>query len=133
MEALGAAGYAQYEISNFARKGFASRHNLKYWMGKEYLGFGASAASWLGGKRFTFLPDPEGYIAAINSGGELLSEVEDVSLYEQASEYVMLRMRTTRGMDARQYESRYQNSFEPLEKLLEGYDATHPSITSPKL
>ena len=121
VEALGAAGYAQYEISNFARKGFASRHNLKYWMGKEYLGFGASAASWLGGKRFTLLPDPEGYIAAINSGGELLSEVEDVSLYEQASEYVMLRMRTTRGMDARQYENRYQNSFEPLEKLLEGY------------
>ena len=91
------------------------------WMGEEYLGFGASAASWLGGKRFTLLPDAEGYIRAIDSGGELLSELEEVSLYEQASEYVMLRMRTARGMDPKEYSGRYQNSFEPLEKLLEGY------------
>ena len=121
VETLAAEGYVQYEISNFAKKGFASRHNLKYWMGEEYLGFGASAASWLGGRRFTLLPDPEGYINAIQSGGELLSELEEVSLYEQASEYVMLRMRTARGMDGKEYEGRYQNSFEPLEKLLEGY------------
>ena len=114
-------GFRQYEISNFARTGMESRHNLKYWMGDEYLGFGASAASWLGGKRFTVLPDVEGYIAAIHSGGEPMSELEEVSLYEQASEYVMLRMRTARGMDPKEYESRYQNSFEPLEKLMESY------------
>ncbi len=121
VDTLAAAGYAQYEISNFARQGYASRHNLKYWNQEEYLGFGASAASWLSGRRFTLMPDVEGYIAAIRSGGELVSELEDVSLYEQASEYVMLRMRTARGMDPEEYESRYHNSFEPLEKLMESY------------
>ena len=121
VDTLAAAGYVQYEISNFAKSGYASRHNLKYWMGEEYLGFGASAASWLGGKRFTVLPDAERYIAAIGSGGELMSELEEISLYEQASEYVMLRMRTARGMDPKEYETRYQNSFEPLEKLMESY------------
>ena len=121
VDTLARAGFVQYEISNFAQEGCASRHNLKYWMGEEYLGFGASAASWMGGRRFTILPDPEAYVRAVESGGELLSELEEVSLYEQASEYVMLRMRTRRGMDPREYETKYQNSFEPLEKLMQSY------------
>ncbi len=121
VDTLAAAGFVQYEISNFARSGYASRHNLKYWMGEEYLGFGASAASWQGGKRFTLLPDVEAYIRAIETGSELLSELEEVGLYEQASEYVMLRMRTARGMDPKEYETKYQNSFEPLEKLMQSY------------
>ena len=121
VDTLAREGFVQYEISNFAQAGYHSRHNLKYWMGEEYLGFGASAASWQGGKRFTLLPDAEAYIRAIGSGGELLSELEEVGLYEQASEYVMLRMRTARGMDPNEYETKYQNSFEPLEKLMQSY------------
>ncbi len=120
-EFLNAAGYIQYEISNFAQKGCEARHNLKYWLLDEYVGFGASAASFFGGRRFTCLPGIEAYIAAVESGGGLISELEDVSLYEQASEYVMLGLRTSRGIDGKEYESRYQNCFKPLEELLEGY------------
>jgi Coproporphyrinogen III oxidase and related Fe-S oxidoreductases len=120
-DALATAGYIQYEISNFAQKGFESRHNLKYWLLNEYVGFGASSASYIGGRRFTCIPDIDGYIAAVEGGGAIISELEDVSLYEQASEYIMLGMRTTRGIEAAEYESRYQNSFKPLEELLEGY------------
>jgi oxygen-independent coproporphyrinogen-3 oxidase len=118
---LAAAGYIQYEISNFAQRGFESKHNLKYWLLNEYVGFGASAASLFGGQRFTCTSDIDGYISAVKNGDSFLSELEDVSLYEQSSEYIMLGMRTTRGIEGREYESRYQNSFKPLEELLEGY------------
>ena len=62
VEILRAKGYRQYEISNFARKGMVSRHNMKYWQGGEYLGFGPDASSDFGGKRFTFVRDLMGYI-----------------------------------------------------------------------
>ncbi|NMA36704.1 MAG: radical SAM family heme chaperone HemW [Papillibacter sp.] len=121
VDALLNAGYLQYEISNFALKGFESKHNLKYWLLDEYLGFGASASSFMGGRRFTYINDIERYISAVSKGEGLISELEDVSLYEQSSEYIMLGMRTNKGIDSREYESRYQNSFKPLEELLEGY------------
>jgi oxygen-independent coproporphyrinogen-3 oxidase len=121
VDALAKAGYLQYEISNFAIKGYESKHNLKYWLLDEYLGFGASAASYMGGRRFTYIKDVERYISAVSDGEGLISELEDVSLYEQSSEYVMLGMRTLKGIDSRVYEGRYQNSFKPLEELLESY------------
>jgi oxygen-independent coproporphyrinogen-3 oxidase len=121
VDALAAEGYIQYEISNFAQKGYESRHNLKYWTLEEYAGFGASAASRMGGRRVTCITDIERYIAAGEGGGSLVSELEDVTVFEQASEYVMLGMRTARGIEAGEYESRYQNSFKPLRDLLESY------------
>lgn len=68
VERLAAAGYRQYEISNFARAGFQSRHNLKYWMGRPYIGFGPGAHSDFGGRRYSFIRDLEGYIAAVLEG-----------------------------------------------------------------
>ena len=121
VDTLAAAGYGQYEISNFARKGYASRHNLKYWLLEDYAGFGASAASCMGSRRYTFLRDVEGYIAAVENGADLLCESEEISLYEQAAEYVMLGLRTTRGIEAGEYERRYRASFASMEALLRGY------------
>ena len=118
---LSGAGYQQYEISNFARRGFPSRHNLKYWLLEDYLGVGASAASGIGSQRFTCLPDPEGYIRAVETGEGLLSEQEDISLQERAAEYVMLGLRTVRGIAAGEYEGRYRAPFAPLEALLQSY------------
>ena len=57
VEILRGKGYRQYEISNFARKGLYSRHNMKYWTGGEYLGFGPSASSDFAGKRFILIRD----------------------------------------------------------------------------
>jgi len=121
VDTLASAGYAQYEISNFARRGYASRHNLKYWQLKDYAGFGASAASLMNRRRYTCLPDAEAYISAVESGAPLLSEMEDISLYEQASEYIMLGLRTTSGISGRELEERWRVPFAPLEKLLQGY------------
>ena len=121
VDTLAGAGYAQYEISNFAQRGYASRHNLKYWQLEDYAGFGASAASCVGNQRFTFLRDPEGYIRAVEEGGNLLSEEELISPTEQAAEYVMLGLRTTRGISGAEYEKRYRCSFATLESLLQSY------------
>ena len=121
VDTLAGAGYIQYEISNFAQRGFASRHNLKYWLLEDYAGFGASAASSVGRQRFTFLPDAEAYIQAVETGGNLLSESETVTLGERAAEYVMLGLRTTRGIAAEEYERRFRSSFASLEALLQGY------------
>ena len=121
VDTLAAAGYVQYEISNFAKSGYASRHNLKYWLLEDYAGFGASAASNVGSQRFTFLKDVEGYIRAVETGENLICEEETVTAVEKAVEYVMLGLRTARGIEAGEYERRYRAPFAPLETLLLGY------------
>ena len=121
VDALADAGLAQYEISNFARRGFESKHNMKYWRMEEYAAFGASAASFLDGRRFSWVKSAEKYIEAVENGEELLDEMEEVSLYEQSSEYIMLGMRTALGISPAEYEQRYLASFKPLEQLMQSY------------
>ena len=89
------AGYRQYEISNFARPGRASRHNLKYWTMQEYLGFGPGAHSDFGGRRFAYARDLSAYIR----GEEHLSESACPAPREREEERVMLALRTTQGLD----------------------------------
>ena len=86
-------GFEQYEISNFAKKGFESQHNLKYWNCEEYLGFGPSAHSYFGGKRF-YVPDDIG--AFIKTSGSV-TEIEDVSP-NRLEEYIMLGLRLCKGI-----------------------------------
>ena len=69
-------GYRQYEISNFAQRGMASKHNLKYWTGEEYLGFGPDASSDFAGKRFSIVRDLKAYIDGIQHGGQVLRDVQ---------------------------------------------------------
>lgn len=116
-------GYAQYEISNFARRGLRSRHNLKYWTGGEYLGFGPAASSDFAGKRFTIAPDIHGYIDGVQNGGPVLSECQEIPQRERAGEYLMLRLRTSEGIEAQEYTKQYLLPFEPIEALLEEYRA----------
>ena len=87
VERLAAAGYRQYEISNFARAGFQSRHNLKYWMGRPYIGFGPGAHSDFGGRRYSFIRDLEGYIAAVLEGGTVIDESDLLPQRERGGEY----------------------------------------------
>jgi len=118
VERLRSAGFRQYEISNFARKGLYSRHNMKYWTGGEYLGFGPSASSDFAGKRFTLARDLHGYIKGIKEGGEVMDEVQDIPLRERAGEYLMLRLRTSTGIQAEEYERLFLLPFEPLREVL---------------
>ena len=118
VEKLRSSGFRQYEISNFARKGLYSRHNMKYWTGGEYLGFGPSASSDFAGKRFTLARDLHGYIKGIKEGGEVMEEVQDIPLRERAGEYLMLRLRTSTGINAEEYERLFLLPFEPLREVL---------------
>lgn len=93
---LAASGYAQYEISNFAKPGCESRHNLKYWTLSEYLGFGPGAHSDFDGRRFAAARDLDAFLA----GNVPFSEDAAVSPRERAAERVMLGLRLTRGLPA---------------------------------
>lgn len=117
VEYLRQNGYEQYEISNFARPGHASRHNLKYWTLGEYAGFGPGAYSDFGGVRYGYIRDLDRYIA-----GELvLAESEHIPVSEREMEYIMLRLRTTEGMNIREFENRFRRRFDPLGARLEVY------------
>ena len=121
VEILRSKGYRQYEISNFARKGMVSKHNMKYWMGGEYLGFGPDASSDFGGKRFTAVRDLLGYLDGIKSGGKVMAEVHEIPPRERAGEYLMTRLRTTAGIIGEDYERRFLLPFTPLENCLQKY------------
>ena len=121
VEILRERGFRQYEISNFARKGLYSRHNMKYWTGGEYLGFGPNASSDFAGRRFTIIRDLQGYIDGIRSGGEVLQDVEDIPIRERAGEYLMMRLRTSAGIVKEEYERQYLLPFGPIEEALEKY------------
>ena len=119
VEILRGKGYRQYEISNFARKGLYSRHNMKYWTGGEYLGFGPSASSDFAGKRYTMVRDLMGYITGIKTGGEVIEEMDEIPLRERAGEYLMLRLRTSTGIIREEYERKFLLPFDPIEDALE--------------
>ena len=121
VEILAQHGYRQYEISNFARKGQVSRHNLKYWTGGEYLGFGPDASSDFAGRRFAAVRDLHGYIDGIFSGGQVLREVQEVPNRERAGEYLMMRLRLTAGLEPQEYEQKFLLPFAPLERSLQRF------------
>ena len=121
IEILKKRGYRQYEISNFCRKGHVSRHNLKYWNGEEYLGFGPDAASDFGGRRFTAVRDVHAYIEGIRTGGMVLREIQDVPPRDRAGEYLMMRLRTAMGIEPDEYERKFLLPFAPLEAALETF------------
>ena len=116
--ALGEMGYEQYEISNFAKSGKESRHNLKYWRMEEYAGFGPGAHSDFGGVRYGYVRDIDSYIA----GRLVLSESENDSTLARDYEYVMLSLRTAAGIDRQTFEKRYRQRFQPMETLFEQYE-----------
>ena len=118
VDTLASYGYAQYEISNFAREGFESRHNLKYWLGGEYLGFGPDAASDFGGKRFTYVRDLAAYTDGMFRGAPVLRECETIPRRERAGEYLMLRLRTAAGIEEKEYRRMFSMDFAPLEQIL---------------
>ena len=122
VERLGQAGFRQYEISNFARSGFQSRHNLKYWMGKPYIGLGPGAHSDFGGRRYSFKRDLDAYIDGVLGGDAIVEESELIPKRERGGEYLMLRMRTARGIEEWEYRREFFMNFDPIEQKLEEYE-----------
>ncbi len=96
---LASLGYYRYEVSNFAKKGFESRHNLNYWERGEYIGFGVAASSFMCGRRFTNTPDLDEYIKCILSDFYPVVDDEKISGRDAEFEKIMLALRTSEGLD----------------------------------
>ena len=98
IDQLEAAGYAHYEISNFARPGFASRHNLNYWHDRPYLGVGLSAHSYLDNRRSWNVRDLATYMQRIEATGFAVERVEQLTPTQHLLERIMLGLRQRRGL-----------------------------------
>ncbi len=106
----------------------ASRHNLKYWNGGEYLGFGPDASSDFAGKRFAIVRDLRAYVEGIHNNGQVLRELQEVPKRERAGEYLMMRLRTVAGIQREEYEKQYLLSFDPLEEVLRECESRHQAV-----
>ncbi|WP_405203043.1 radical SAM family heme chaperone HemW [Dokdonia sp. LLG6352-1] len=105
-----AAGYENYEFSNFAKPGYHSRNNTAYWQGKKYIGIGPSAHSYDGKRRAWNINNNPKYIKAITAR-ELPQEVEELSLTDQYNEYVMTRLRTQYGVSLLEIKTQFGERF----------------------
>ncbi|MBP7089024.1 MAG: radical SAM family heme chaperone HemW [Candidatus Omnitrophica bacterium] len=92
-------GFRQYEVSNFAKRGFICRHNYNYWQNKPYLGLGSSAVSFLQGQRLRNPKPIEDYIVKVNKGLNPALFIEKLSPLRHAKETAALKIRTKEGID----------------------------------
>ncbi len=122
VETLERYGYRQYEISNFAREGFESRHNMKYWDLEDYIGFGPGAHSCMSNTRYSYVRDMEAYISAMTAkGGSVIDEYETLTELDRAAEYILLGMRRGKGISREEYTRVYRSDFDPLEAELKKF------------
>jgi putative oxygen-independent coproporphyrinogen III oxidase len=141
MKRLKAAGYGQYEISNFAKPGAESRHNSMYWLNRSYYGLGAGAHGYMHGKRHINVKGVQAYIDATSQGRPLLEENE-VSLQEAIEDFMMVGLRLLRGVKRVDFQRQFGLELDlifgsQIEKLLsqkllestgEGYCLTEQGI-----
>ena len=117
---LAAAGYEQYEISNFARPGFRSQHNQMYWRNEEYLGLGAAAHSYLRGSRYWNASALDDYLARSRSDAPpsdfppAVDGHETLDLAGTMGETMMMQLRLRDGVDLRQFQRRFGLSIEAV-------------------
>lgn len=103
------AGYERYEISNYAKPGYACLHNQVYWTGGEYLGLGLGAASYWKGARFSNTPDMEEYMENCSRARIIENRKEIVTATQKSrmEEYMFLGLRMIRGVSIREFERRF--------------------------
>lgn len=101
------AGYMQYEISNWAKPGYESLHNLKYWRREPYLGFGAGAHSFSGTQRWANRHDAAAYVATISAGQSALESMEVVTRAQALEEEIFLGLRQLRGINLERIQRDY--------------------------
>ena len=121
-EYLAANGYSHYEISNYSRQGYNSRHNLKDWRCEEYIGVGVAAHSYLDGVRYG---NPQSLLEYLSEKKEQYIFEERLSESDKESEYIMLGLRLSDGISISEYEKKFGKPFisERKDKLLQYIDA----------
>ena len=116
IDSASANGFSQYEISNFARPGYESRHNVHYWRNEPYYGFGCGAVSYWNGRRMTNVKSPVKYADTVEAGGDLLIDCESSTLDEAMAETMMLGLRLTdEGVDRKLFAKRF--GVDPVERF----------------
>ena len=133
VEALKTLGFERYEVSNFCKKGKESRHNLNYWERGEYIGFGVSASSHINNVRFTNTFDLDEYFKCICSDNFAVINSEAIDAEGQEEEYIMLRLRTAKGLDTEKFKSLYGADFKEkysaqLKKLTPYLECTEQAV-----
>ena len=119
-ENLPKLGYNRYEVSNFAKIGYESRHNTGYWTGEKYFGFGAGAHSYDGKIRTSNIADVETYIKKIRAGYDVSQIEEIVTTNAAIEEFCFLGLRMTTGISAKNFHKRFgKNIFEVYGKIIE--------------
>ncbi len=114
---LKANGYNRYEISNFAKPGRQSRHNLRYWQGGDYIGFGLAAASLTENVRYLQSPDMKEFLS-----GKAPDTVETLDAAGAEAEYIMLHLRLSSGVDKDEYREKFKFDFDKkFEKQIKTY------------
>ena len=107
LDRLGAAGYRQYEISNVARPGRKSRHNLKYWSDGAWVGFGCGAHSTRDGRRWHNVSETGRYIDRVSGGTSPVASCRTLSAEERLTDMLFLGLRLSEGIDLTALERRY--------------------------
>lgn len=102
-------GFIQYEISNFSKKGYESKHNLKYWQYDDYYGFGASAHGFINNERYSYPRDINQYI---NTNGK--NKTIDDYIKNNIEEYLMLNLRLTKGINLNDFQQKYNVNVEKI-------------------
>jgi oxygen-independent coproporphyrinogen-3 oxidase len=105
METLESAGYEHYEISNYARPGFASVHNRGYWAGDDYLGIGPSAFSTVGLRRWQNVCDYRAYTERVLAGASPIASTEQLTPEMKRTEHIALALRTRDGISSQELAS----------------------------
>ncbi|HOJ11208.1 MAG TPA: radical SAM family heme chaperone HemW [Clostridiales bacterium] len=104
---LKSKGFKHYEISNFSKPGFESRHNLIYWKAEEYIGLGAGAHSYFEGKRYNNEVKPEKYISEIQKGNIPMRNIVSLSEKDRICEFLILGLRLTDGVDTQEFKNKF--------------------------
>ncbi len=117
-------GFVRYELSNYAKPTFESRHNKKYWDGTNYLGLGVSAHSYMDGYRYYNTKRLDTYIDNMRKGKSAVYSKEYVSIVEKRTETLMLSLRTAQGLDLKKFEEEFEENlrvtkFQQIKKLRE--------------
>jgi oxygen-independent coproporphyrinogen-3 oxidase len=121
MQWLGDAGYEHYEVSNFAKPGFRSKHNSSYWRGEKYIGLGPSAHSYNGKERRWNVANNNVYMRSVMENVPE-RETEDLTSTQRLNEYVMISLRTMEGMDLNVVETQWGTATrQGMEKRLRNF------------
>jgi oxygen-independent coproporphyrinogen-3 oxidase len=116
--------FFRYEISNYAKPKYESKHNTAYWEQQEYLGLGAAASSFINSTRYTNIPDMDKYIEYMKQGISVKQDIEEMDLLDTMKEYIILRLRLKEGLKFNEFKLKFKKDVlelykEQIDKLVQ--------------